>query len=107
MQISIKTFNDLSESGLAIQKVTLEVGISVGTLLIFFYQSENQAAIVRSLSESGVYVHSANLLSLTIKADLLFDNEKLKIALNALKAANLISEIFVNQINVTPCHNLA
>lgn len=101
MNVDIKTFNDSSESGLAIQKVTAraKTGMKHGASLELFYPAENKEAIILTLSNAGVQVHSTGKLSLTIKAEGLYQCERIKNALDTLKAANLISDTFVRQIS--------
>ena len=99
MHLDSKTFNDSSESGLAIQKVTARAGLSHGASLDIFYQVQNKDAILRSLNDAGVRVRSSGSSSLTIQADGLFQCERIKVALNTLKSANFISESFVRQIS--------
>lgn len=99
MHLDVKIFNDSSESGLAIQKVTARAGMGYGASLELSYQAETKEAIIRALSDAGVRIHSTGRLSLTVNADGLYQCERIKNALDTLKAANFISDTFVRQIS--------
>lgn len=97
MHLDVKTFNDSSES--AIRKATAHAGMSHGASLALFYQPQNKEAIIQALRNAGIPMQSSGGSSLTIKAEGLFQCTRIERALDVLKAAGFISDVFVRQIS--------
>ena len=93
-----KIFNDSTESGSAIQNISLRSSLIEGIYISFFYAPENKDAIIATLVNAEIPIQLPSRTSLTIKFNGMFHREKIKTVFNTLKSANFISEAFLNKI---------